>query len=132
ALVLVERHHAHPMLPLSLFSRPAFSVANTVAGTMNFCTLGLLFVLSLYLQDLRGDSALGAGVSLFPLFAPLVVLAPLAGRLTARVGPRGPMAGGLLVAAGGLALLALVGRHSGYLELFPALLLWGCGLGALT
>jgi DHA2 family methylenomycin A resistance protein-like MFS transporter len=128
----VERRQAHPMLPLALFARPAFSVANAVAAAMNLCTLGLLFVLSLYLQDVRHDSALSAGLALFPLFMPLVVLAPLAGRLTARVGPRGPTAGGLGVAAVGVALLALLGRHSSYLELFPALLLWGGGLGVLT
>jgi DHA2 family methylenomycin A resistance protein-like MFS transporter len=132
AFVLAERRTEWPMLPLSLFSRPAFSGANAVAGVMNLCTLGLLFVLSLYLQDVRHDSALKAGLSLFPLFAPLVLLAPPAGRLTARFGPRGPMAVGVLLAGAGIAILVVLQRSSSYLVLLPALLLWGIGLGVLT
>ncbi|MFL5842882.1 MAG: MFS transporter, partial [Thermoleophilaceae bacterium] len=63
---------------------------------------------------------------------PLVVLAPPAGRLTARVGPRLPMAIGLLLAAVGLVLLTRAGLHTGYAVLLPALLLWGVGIGFLT
>jgi DHA2 family methylenomycin A resistance protein-like MFS transporter len=112
------------MLPLGLLRRPAFTVANAAAGTMNLCTLGMLFVLTLFLQDVQGRGPFAAGVVLLPLFAPLVVLAPLAGRVIERTGPRWPMTAGLLIAAAGLALLTTT--------LVPALLLWGCGLGVLT
>jgi DHA2 family methylenomycin A resistance protein-like MFS transporter len=67
-----------------------------------------------------------------PLFAPVAALAPISGRLTGRFGPRGPMLGGLLVAAAGLALLARVGASTPYVEMLPAFVLWGAGLGALT
>ena len=120
------------MLPLSLFRRPGFALANSVAGTMNLGTLGLLFVLTLYLQRVLGNSALSAGLLLIPLFAPLSVLAPFTGRLTARTGPRLPMVGGLLLAAVGVALLALVDEDSSAVALLPALLPWGIGLGLLT
>jgi MFS transporter, DHA2 family, methylenomycin A resistance protein len=73
---------------------------------MNLATLGLLFVLTLYLQRVQGRSALAAGVAVLPLFVPLGVLAPLAGRVTARVGVKPPMAIGALSAAAGIALLA--------------------------
>jgi DHA2 family methylenomycin A resistance protein-like MFS transporter len=63
---------------------------------------------------------------------PLSVLAPPAGRLVARVGPRVPMAAGLLCAATGIALLVRLQAGSGALELLPAELLWGIGLGILT
>jgi MFS transporter, DHA2 family, methylenomycin A resistance protein len=132
ALLAVERRRPDPMLPLGLFGRPGFSAANAVAGAMNLGTLGLLFVLTLYLQRVQDRSALAAGLALLPLFAPLSVLAPVAGRLTARTGPRAPMAAGLLVAATGVALLALLHPHSAYLALVPSLLLWGIGLGVLT
>jgi MFS transporter, DHA2 family, methylenomycin A resistance protein len=99
---------------------------------MNLVTLGLLFVVTLYLQDVRGFSPLAAGVALFPLFIPLTVAAPLAGRLTARVGARPPMVAGLLVAAAGIALLGVLGRDASRLALLPALVLWGIGLGVLT
>jgi DHA2 family methylenomycin A resistance protein-like MFS transporter len=132
AFLLVERSREQPMLPLALFRRPTFTAANAVAGAMNCVTLGLLFVLILYLQDLRHLTALTAGLALLPLFLPLSVLAPLTGRLTARVGARWPMIGGLATAAAGIALIALAGASSAYLELLPALLLWGAGLGLLT
>ena len=132
AFVAVEGSREDPMLPLPLFRRPVFTTANAVAGTMNLATLGLLFVLTLYLQDVRDYSALTAGLALFPLFLPLSVIAPFAGRLTGRVGPRWPMVAELVVAATGFVLLTAVAADSSYLVLLPALLLWGIGLGVLT
>jgi MFS transporter, DHA2 family, methylenomycin A resistance protein len=130
--VAVERATADPMLPPTLFRRPTFSVANAAAGVMNLCTLGLLFLVTQFLQTVQHHSALAAGVSLLPLFLPLTFLAPLVGRLIARFGPRWPMAAGLVVTAGGFALLTMVRADSSYLTLLPALLLWGGGLGLLT
>jgi MFS transporter, DHA2 family, methylenomycin A resistance protein len=117
--VAVERSREHPMFPLGLFRRPDFSAANAAAGAMNLGTLGMLFVLTLYLQTVQHRSALAAGVAVLPLFLPLTVLAPLAGRLTARVGPKLPMAAGLLIAALGVGLLARAHADSGYRTLLP-------------
>jgi MFS transporter, DHA2 family, methylenomycin A resistance protein len=125
ALVAVERRHSEPMLPPPLFRRPAFVAANLVAATMNLGTLGTLFVLTLFLQDVQGHSALGAGVAILPAFGLLTVVAPLSGRLVGRIGPRRPMVAGLLIAAAGLALLADD-------ALLAASALWGLGLGLLT
>jgi DHA2 family methylenomycin A resistance protein-like MFS transporter len=132
AFLLVEHRARDPLLPLELLRRRAFVIANGVAGAMNLCTLGLLFVLTLYLQEVRHDRALTAGLDLLPLFAPLSVLAPLGGRIVARTGPRGPMLAGVLLAAAGVALLTLSGAATGYLTLLPALVLWGVGLALLT
>jgi len=130
--VAVERVTADPMLPPKLFRRPNFSVANAAAGVMNLCTLGLLFLVTQYLQTVQHHSALAAGVALLPLFLPLTVLAPFAGRIAGRVGPRWPMAAGLSMAGAGFALLTVLTAGSSYWTLLPALLLWGCGLGVLT
>jgi DHA2 family methylenomycin A resistance protein-like MFS transporter len=132
AFLAVERSRRDPMLPLSLFRRRDFSTANAVAGAMNLGSLGMLFVLTLYLQRVQGRSALEAGLAMIPLFAPLTLLAPLAGRLTARIGARLPMAAGLLLAAVGIALLTGVHADSSFAALLPGLLLWGIGLGVLT
>jgi len=133
AFVLVERRRGEQaMLPLALFRHRAFSAANAAAGAMNLGTLGTLFVLTLFLQSVQHRSALNAGLSLVPLFAPLAILAPLAGRLTSRIGSRLPTVAGLTVAAGGLALLLPADAGSGYLVLLPAFLLWGIGIGVLT
>ena len=125
ALVAVERRRPEPMLPAALFRRPAFGVANAVAAAMNLGSLGTLFVLTLFLQDVQGRSALDAGVAILPAFGLLAVVAPLSGRLVGRIGPRGPMVAGLLIAAGGLALLADD-------ALLVSSVLWGLGLGLLT
>jgi DHA2 family methylenomycin A resistance protein-like MFS transporter len=125
ALVAVERRQSEPMLPAALFRRPAFVAANAVGAAMNLGTLGTLFVLTLFLQDVQDRSALGAGVALLPAFGMLAVVAPLSGRLVGRIGPRRPMVAGLLIAAAGLALLA----HD---ALLAASVFWGLGLGLLT
>ena len=130
--VRVESTAAEPMLPLRLFRRPAFSAANAVAGAMNLGTLGLLFLLTLYLQVVQGRSALEAGLALLPLFLPLSLVGPAVGRVTGRLGPRPPMVVGLLLAGSGVALLARQAPASSYPTLVPALLLWGLGLGVLT
>jgi DHA2 family methylenomycin A resistance protein-like MFS transporter len=130
--VRVERRSDDPALPLALFARRRFSVANGTAAVMNLCTLGMLFVLTLYLQDVRGLTPFEAGLELVPLFLPLVLIAPLAGRATAAWGPRRPMIGGLVIAAAGLLLLSIADKSTGYATLFPSLLLWGSGLGVLT
>jgi DHA2 family methylenomycin A resistance protein-like MFS transporter len=104
AFVRTERRTSDPMLPLDLFRRPAFSTPNGTAGLMNLGTLGLLFLLTLYLQSLQHRSALLAGVAVLPLFVPLTVIAPLAGRVVSRYGPKRVVVTGLVLAAIGVAL----------------------------
>ena len=132
AFVWIEARSTEPMLPLGLFRRRTFAVANLAAGLMNFGTLGLLFLLTLFLQSVQHRSALAAGAALLPLFLPLAVLAPLAGRVVARTGPRPAIVAGLAVAAVGVALLATWEADTPYPRLFPAMLAWGVGLGLLT
>jgi MFS transporter, DHA2 family, methylenomycin A resistance protein len=107
ALVAVERAE-QPPLPPALFRRPVFSTANAVAPAMDLGSPGLPFVLTLYLQSMRHYSARGAGLALAPLFPRLSVLAPFGGRITARPGPRLPMALGLGAAAGAVATVGPV------------------------
>lgn len=133
ALIVAERRRGdEAMLPLGLFRRASFAVANTVAGTMNLCTLGTLFVLMLFLQSFQHRAPLEAGLAIVPLFAPLAVIAPFGGRLTSRLGARLPTTVGLMIAAAGLALLIRATPSGGYGTLLPAFLLWGIGLGLLT
>lgn len=132
ALVVVERRAAEPLLPPSLFRRPAFAAANGSALVMNLTSNGLLFVLTRYLQSVLGRSALEAGIMLLPLFVPLAALSPLAGRLTARHGPRLVLLAGAILAAAGQLCLLLVSTTSTYPRLVPALIGVGLGVGLFT
>ncbi|MFF8905701.1 MFS transporter [Streptomyces olivaceoviridis] len=133
ALAAAERRRGDTaMVPPALLRRPAFGAANTIAGIMNLCTLGTLFVLLLFLQSVQHRSAFQAGLTMLPLFTPLAVCALLGGRIASRVGARVPATAGLLVAAAGLALLTRATAHSGLPLLVPAFLLWGLGVGLLT
>ena len=79
------------MLPLGLFRRPAFCVANGAAGVMNLGTLGMLFVMTLFLQSVQHRSPLAVGAEMIPLFTPLAVIAPLAAGSPAGSAPGFPL-----------------------------------------
>ncbi|MEV4257593.1 MFS transporter [Spirillospora sp. NPDC049652] len=132
ALVLVERRAACPLFPSGLVRAPAFLGANGASLVMNLVTNGTLFVVTLWLQQVQGRSALVAGMMLLPMAVPLVLLAPLSGMLNARFGPRPPVRAGIVVALCGTPALLFAGPHSSYAVLVPTLLLIGIGDGLIT
>ena len=93
---------------------------------------GFLFVSTLYLQEVRGDSPLRAGLALLPATVMIAVWAPIAGRLNGRYGPRIPLVlGGIFMTAGAVALTGLsAATPYGTLALGFALL--GVGLGLVN
>jgi DHA2 family methylenomycin A resistance protein-like MFS transporter len=130
--VRIERSASQPLVPLALLRSPTFVGANLVAGAMNFVGIGTVFAVTLYLQSVQGRSALTSGLDLLPLFVPLAALSPLAGRLTARLGPRPPMLLGLVIGAAGAFGLVRLQPESAYAVLLPPLLGLGLGMGLLT
>ena len=95
AFVAWERRVAAPMLPLSFFSNPRFTVASAGVGLIFFAMMGSVFAFTQYLQFAVGFSALEAGATMLPLALGLVVGAGLSNRLTERVGRSYVIAGGL-------------------------------------
>ncbi|GGM56705.1 MFS transporter [Longimycelium tulufanense] len=112
----------------ALFRFPAVRVGTVLIGLSFFAIFGLLFFLTLYLQNVRGLDPIGAGGWLLPLTAVVVLSAPLGGVLTGRFGPRWPAAGGMLVLAVGLFGLSRLSADTGLADYVPSALL--CGLGA--
>ena len=98
AMVWVETHVDHPMLALRLFANRIFRQCNVVSALSTMSFLGLLFVMPLYLQLLRGQSPLTSGLTTFPQAFGVLISSQFAGRLYARIGPRRLMTGGLFTA----------------------------------
>lgn len=128
SFVVVERRHPSPMLPLSLFSSRAFSGGTVVGLCINLGLYGELFVITLYLQQLRGYSPLLAGLALLPQMGVLTLGSALSGRMSARAGPRRPMLAGLGIGAAGLFLLAGIGPSTPYALLVVPFVLSGLGM----
>jgi DHA2 family methylenomycin A resistance protein-like MFS transporter len=125
----VERSARSPMLPLHLFRIPNFSPAVVFGVGINFAYYGVIFVLSLYLQQVRHYSPLEAGLAYLPLTGTFVVSNIASGWMAARVGPRAPMVIGAWIGALGFALLHLLDEQSGYLAMLPAFVLIPSGIG---
>jgi DHA2 family methylenomycin A resistance protein-like MFS transporter len=126
-LLVAERRHHDPVLPLALFRDARFSAANAVGALVNLGYYGQLFVLALYFQEVLGLSPLQAGLAFLPLFGATFFLSWAAGRMTARSGPARPMAIGLAVGLVGFLLLLPAGADTHYWQLVPALLLVSLG-----
>ena len=123
---LAERHGRHPMLPPSFFHNRLRTAAVLSAGLMGFTFYGTLFVMSLYFQQVRGQSAGLAGVALLPLTVsstagPLVLYRPLA----RRYGHAAMLLAGFACCGAGTLLLGPTGPHTPYLVTAGGLLLTG-------
>ena len=127
-LVVIERRVSDPMLPTGLFSSRTFSSVTAVGLLINLGFYGQLFVMSLYLQQLRAFTPLLAGVALTPELAMAVIGSTVSGRVMAHTGPRRPMLVGLVVGGAGLAGLVVAGVHSSYWVLVAPLMASGLGM----
>jgi DHA2 family methylenomycin A resistance protein-like MFS transporter len=120
--VLAERRRGDPMLPLDLFRSNGFTGSVLVGAAINTGFYGELFLLSLYFQHVRSFTPVLAGLALLPQPGIASLASSLAGRHTARLGPRPVMLVGLLVGTLGFAALAWSGRETPYwLLVFPLL-----------
>jgi DHA2 family methylenomycin A resistance protein-like MFS transporter len=106
--LLAEARGAHPMVPLDLFRSRTVSVAVAVGFAFVVGYWGLPFLMSLYLQQIRGLSPLGTGVVFLPMMLIGLVLTPFSAVLAERLGSRSLVTGGLLAMTAGLAALAAV------------------------
>jgi EmrB/QacA subfamily drug resistance transporter len=104
AFVLIERKSPDPVLRLQYFRNPTFAAANVVAFAVNLSVFSVFFFTALYLQLITDFSGYQIALVFTSLAVAMIVSGPLAGRWTARVGPRVPMVLGCLLAGGGLLL----------------------------
>jgi EmrB/QacA subfamily drug resistance transporter len=132
ALILYEPRRHEPLLDLRFFRSAPFSGATVIAISALAGLGGFLFLNTLYLQDVRGFSALHAGLLTLPLAAAAAVFSPISGRMVSRGGPRLPLLiAGVAMTAGGALLTGLTnGTSVGWLLL--AYIAFGTGLGMVN
>jgi len=128
AFVLLEMHQRLPMLDLSLFRNVGFAGANGVMGLVGLAMFGVFFYVSLYVQQVLGYSPTQAGAAFLPWTLLIILVAPWAGRLSDRFGPRPFVSSGMVIVAGALVVFASAGVHASFWHLLPGMLLGGFGM----
>ncbi|MDX6310871.1 MAG: hypothetical protein QOF44_335 [Streptomyces sp.] len=119
----------NPMLPMRLFRSRAFSAINAASLLMFLGMFGSIFLLSQFLQGVGGYSPMEAGVRMLPWTGMPLLLAPIAGAVSDRIGGRPVVATGLALQAIGLALFALViSPDVSYASQLPAMVISGIGM----
>ncbi|WP_345621190.1 MFS transporter [Streptomyces ziwulingensis] len=128
-LLIYEPRRAEPLIDLRFFRSAPFSGATLIAIAAFASLGGFLFLSTLYLQNVRGLSALHAGLWMLPMAIPTFLCAPLSGRLVGSRGPRLPLliAGGAMTVSG--VLFAAFEAETSNVTLFLGYVLFGIGFG---
>ncbi len=130
AFILWERLQTEPLVRLSLFEDRNFAVANLIAASISFGMLSLFLPFTIYLQSVRGFSALTAGLIMAPMSLTSMFTAPFAGRLADRFGGKYIlMAGITLFTLGAAGLVFVAGPDSTFINFLPATIVAGLGVG---
>ena len=130
AFVIWELRAPAPMLPMRFFRNRAFAAANGASLLVYFGMFGSIFLLVQFFQTAQGYSPLKAGLLLLPWTAMELIVAPIAGALSDRIGSRPLLAAGLALQAVGLGWMAAVSTPTvGYGSLVGPFIVTGIGMG---
>jgi len=130
AFVWWESRFEAPLLPLRLFRDRSFTIANVVGLTFSFGAFGSVFILIQFLQVVQGHSPLTAGLMTMPWTLAPMVVAPLAGAFSGRIGTRTLTVAGLTSLAAGIFWIgSTMSADVAYLTLLPGFVLAGVGMG---
>ena len=123
-----ERRVRLPMLDLTLFRNGTFAGANVVILLVALAMFGVFFFVSLYMQNILGYSAVEAGAAFLPMTVLIILCAPVAGRLSDRVGSRWLMTAGMVLVGTQLLYYSTQGVDATFWSLLPGLLVGGVGM----
>ena len=128
--IVWEGFQKQPLVPLSLFRERNFAVANWIAAAISFGMLSMFLPITIYLQSVRGFTALVAGLTFAPMSLMSMVTAPFAGRLADRIGGKYILFAGISLFTIGFALVAYVaGPDSTWVNFLVPALIAGAGMG---
>jgi EmrB/QacA subfamily drug resistance transporter len=131
AFVLLERHQRAPMLQLELFRSGTYTGANLVVLLVALAMFGIFFFVSLYMQNVLGYSAVQTGAAFLPMTILIILIAPIAGKASDRIGSRGLLTVGMTLIAAQLLYLSTLGVDASFWNLLPGFVVGGVGM-ALT
>ena len=128
----IQMRSRNAMLDLSLFRKPAFAGVSIVAFALSSSMFSLFLYITLYVQDVLGHSPLSAGVIFLPLTVLSFFVAPVAGKLSARIPIRALLGVGLTFVGIGLLLMHGVELGDTWTTLLAGFLLAGAGIGMVN
>jgi EmrB/QacA subfamily drug resistance transporter len=129
AFVAWEQRAPAPMLPLRLFRSRTFTLANAVSLLMSFGMFGAIFLLAQYFQTVQGSSPLQSGLRFLPWTAMPMIIAPIAGARSDKIGGNKLLGVGLALQAAALAWIGAVATPTTpYLQLVGPFVLAGIGM----
>jgi EmrB/QacA subfamily drug resistance transporter len=126
--VMLERRQRAPMLDLNLFRNGTYTGANVVVLLVALAMFGVFFFVSLYMQNILGYSAVQAGAAFLPLTILIILVAPIAGRTSDRIGSRWLMTAGMTLLAVQLVYFSQLGTDADFWNLLPGMLIGGVGM----
>ena len=128
--VLWELRAPHPMLPLRFFRSRAFTLSSVASLLMSFGMFGSVFLLAQFFQTVQGYSPLGSGLRILPWTAMPMIVAPIAGAMSDRIGGHRLLGAGLALQAIGLGWIAAVSTPTTpYIDLVLPFSISGIGMG---
>ena len=128
--IIWERFQSEPLMPLSLFKNRNFAIANWIAAAISFGMLSMFLPFTIYLQSVRGFSALVAGLTLAPMSLTSMFTAPFAGRLSDRIGGKYILMTGITLFTIGMGSIAFIaGPDSTWIDFLAPAIVAGAGLG---
>ena len=124
---------AYPIFEISLFTRNRLFAFSNIAALINYsATFSLVFLMSLFLQKIKGFSPQQAGTILIAQPLMMTILSPFAGKLSDKIEPRKLATAGMLISAIGLFMLAFIGQQTPIYMIVVVLILMGTGFGIFS
>jgi EmrB/QacA subfamily drug resistance transporter len=127
---VIESRSRSPLVPLRIFKRRTLTAANTIGFLLGTMVFGMFFLLSLYMQDVLGFSAIDTGIDYLAVALTAVIASGIAQGLVTRIGVKPALVFGLAMVGGGLVYFTQISANGSYFgDLFAGFIILGIGLG---